>query len=536
MIRFSQKAYVVLMVSTTAILLKSCGSSAAIVSTPIANIDVVPLKTSPLTEAEEKNWHHLDLVNDTIPGISLEQTYKKLIKPKGKSVIVAVIDSGIDLDHEDLKSNIWVNTKEIPNNNIDDDNNGYIDDINGWNFLGESNLEQLEYTRLVASGDSLNIRYKEAESLLRSERIKYIKLQMQYNTILNQLNSSDAAVKTFLGTNDYSKDDLYAVETTDRELQRHVDILKDMLDFGYDNITELKGILKNDLKRFDDKLKYQLNLYFDGRAVVGDDPDNLNDIGYGNNNVRPRGGRTHGTHVSGIIAGQRNNGIGIDGVANNVKIMAIRNTPNGDEYDKDIALAVYYAVDNGAKVINMSFGKQFSSHSNWVREAIIYAEKKGVLIVSGAGNDGENIDVVEYYPDDHVEGVEVSDNFIKVGAINPTYGSELVAEYSNYGLKNVDIFAPGSQIYSTYPKNEYEFAQGTSMASPVVAGVAALIFSQYPQLSAKQVKEIILSSGTPIKRKVVLANKKTVAFSELSKSGRIINAYNALLMASKLSN
>ena len=249
-----------------------------------------------------------------------------------------------------------------------------------------------------------------------------------------------------------------------------------------------------------------------------------------------RKGRSHGTHVSGIIAANRNNSLGIKGAADNVKIMAIRNTPNGDEYDKDVALGVYYAVDNGAKVINMSFGKGFSPHSDWVRDAIAYAANNDVLIVAAAGNDATDTDIVNYYPNDQVGiGEEVANNFIKVGATGPKYGSSVLAGYSNYGKNTVDVFAPGSQIYSTYPKQTYEYAQGTSMASPLVAGVAALIFSQYPKLSAAQVKEILMNSGLSINKKVSLENGEVVPFSDLSRSGKIINAYNALIMASKIS-
>ena len=283
-------------------------------------------------------------------------------------------------------------------------------------------------------------------------------------------------------------------------------------------------------------LDYKLNIGFDGRKIVGDNPNDLNDRNYGNSDVRAKNGRTHGTHVSGIIAAKRNNGIGINGAANNVKIMAIRNTPSGDEYDKDVALGVYYAVDNGAKVINMSFGKSFSPHSDWVRNAIAYAAENDVLIVAASGNDGKNTDLKNYFPNDQINnGTEVSNTFLKVGSNGPKYGSSLVASYSNYGKSTVDVFAPGSQIYSTYPKESYEFASGTSMAAPLVAGVAALIFSQYPNLSAAQVKQILITSGIAINKKMSLGDGTTEPFSELSKSGKIINAYNALIMASKLS-
>ena len=353
---------------------------------------------------------------------------------------------------------------------------------------------------------------------------------------MSQLRPSDTAVADYLKNPNYTKENVEGISTTDTALLRHISVIKQAYGFGFKSIAAMKKDLNRGLKSFNERLDYNLNVDFDGRKIVGDNPDDLNDRSYGNGDVRAKNGRTHGTHVSGIIAAKRNNGIGINGVADNVKIMAIRNTPSGDEYDKDVALGVYYAVDNGAKVINMSFGKSFSPHSEWVRDAIAYAAKKDVLIVAASGNDGKNTDQINYFPNDQINNnAEVSNTFIKVGSNGPKYGSTLAASYSNYGKSTVDVFAPGSRIYSTYPKNTYEFASGTSMASPVVAGVAALIFSQYPNLSAAQVKQILMTSGIPINKKVSLESGVVVPFSELSKSGRIVNVYNALLMASKLS-
>ena len=518
------------------LLLAGCGSSAKITSTPIENIDLLPLKVEKLTDEQKKSWSHLDIGTDTIPGVSLDRAYKELVKTKGKTVVVAVIDSGTDIDHEDLKGQIWVNEDEIAGNGIDDDGNGYIDDVNGWNFLGESDNEQLEYVRMLAKNDTENPRFEEAKELLNEERKGLLRSKTQYDGIKTQLSLSDAAVAEYLNKKEYSKEDVEKITTKDEELLKHISVIKQSFGFGFDSIAALMKELDSGLKSFNERLDYNLNIDFDGRKVVGDNPDDFNDRSYGDNNVKARSGRSHGTHVSGIIAAKRNNNIGMNGAADKVKIMAIRNTPNGDEYDKDVALGVYYAVDNGAKVINMSFGKGFSPHSEWVRDAIAYAAEKDVLIVAAAGNDAKDTDVTSYFPNDQLgTGPEVSDTFIKVGATGPKYGSSIVAGYSNYGKKTVDVFAPGSRIYSTYPEGNYEFAQGTSMASPLVAGVAALVFSQYPKLSAAQVKRIIMDSGISINRKVTLESGDAVPFSELSKSGKIINAYNALVMASKMS-
>ena len=529
-------AFIHLTIIISVFLFNSCGSTAPIISTPIENIDKTPSKFSPLTNIEEKSWSHLDLQKDTVPGVSLNLAYDRLVKPKSKTIVVAVIDSGIDITHEDLRENIWINEDEIPNNGIDDDANGYIDDINGWNFLGEANNEQLEYVRLLATKNTAHPRYKEAERIYSRERSKYARLRQQYNTILNQLSSSEKAVQEHLNKDNFTKEEVYNISTKDPVLAQHLSIIKQSYGFGYETIEGLKKSLKRDLKSFNERLEYNLNIDFDGRSIVNDDPDDISDRGYGDNNVTPKEGRSHGTHVSGIIAAKRNNGIGINGVADNVKIMAIRNTPNGDEYDKDVALGVYYAVNNGAKVINMSFGKGFSDHSNWVKDAIAYAAKYDVLIVAAAGNNGENADFVKNYPNDHAGiGEEVSDNFLSVGASTSDYSSDLIAGFSNYGKSSVDVFAPGTQIYSSYPNNTYEFAQGTSMAATLVSGIAALLFSQYPKLSASKVKKIIMVSGLAIKKEVALEDGTISLLNNLCKSGRLVNAYNALIMASKLS-
>jgi subtilisin family serine protease len=230
----------------------------------------------------------------------------------------------------------------------------------------------------------------------------------------------------------------------------------------------------------------------------------------------------------------------MNGIANNVEIMSIRAVPNGDEYDKDIALGIRYAVDNGAGIINASFGKSFSPYAEWVYDAIKYAASKDVLIVHAAGNDGKDLDLPENanYPNDQVaNGPEIADNVITVGALDSKYGSEMVASYSNYGAINVDVLAPGSDIYSTNPENKYEFHNGTSFAAPGVSGVAALIRSQYPKLTAPQVKKILMDSGQTTTTAVILSgdNSSSLPFNKVTRSGKMVNAFNALIMADKMS-
>jgi len=520
-------------------LISSCGST-RLVSTPIENIDNTPIKFNELTEAEEKNWSHLDFVSDTIPGMSVNRAYNELIKnKKGVKVIVAVIDSGIDIDHEDLDDVIWTNKDEISNNNKDDDNNGYVDDIHGWNFLGEGYHEQLELVRLLTSGNKNNPRYSEAQAEYEKKVSEYSNFKSFYSQALPVVENAHKAVSAHLKKSNYTKEEVNAIKTESQELQQHIYMINQTYSLGFDTVPEALETFDTALKQLNEMLDYNLNKNYDGRKIVGDNPNDINDTNYGNGNVRPRNDdENHGTHVAGIIAAERNNGKGANGVANKVEIMSLRAVSSGDEYDKDVALAIRYAADNGAKIINMSFGKYYSPHSEWVKEAIIYAEQKDVLLISGAGNESFDLDKKLVFPNDYENGVEFVSNFLSVGATEPKYGSGLVASYSNYGKNTVDVFAPGSNIYSTYPKNTYKPEDGTSMAAPNVAGVAALIRSQYPKLTAAQVKKVLMDSGLPLKAKVTVGENADLVkpFADISKSSKLVNAYNALIMASKISN
>lgn len=515
-------------------ILTGCGSSKMIATDP-AKIDKIPLKITPIKENDLMRWSHLDLVKDTIPGMSVDKAYTELIKgKKGNKVVVGVIDSGTDILHEDLKAVIWTNPKEIAGNNIDDDKNGYIDDIHGWNFLGDSGNENLEMTRIVKKGDDGSQQYKDAKAEL-SKKLEEAQGNKQQVDFIFKANKT---VADYLKKDNYTIEEVKAIQTTDPALGQSKQVMMSVIaQTGPDFNSEL-----NDYKtQVYDQLNYNLNTEFDGRKVVGDNPDDINDKVYGNGNVMgpQKSDIVHGTHVAGIIAQVRGNGKGGDGVANNAQILVVRAVPNGDEYDKDIALGIRYAVDNGAKVINGSFGKSFSPHKQWVYDAIKYAASKDVLIVHAAGNDGVDLDLAENrnYPNDSDDlKTEFADNFLTVGALNTTYGSGLVAGFSNYGSVNVDVFAPGAKIYATVPNNKYKYEQGTSMASPNAAGVAALIRSYYPELTAAQVKQILMDSGTPVTTVVTLGetNEKR-PFTNASKSGKMVNAYNALLMASKMS-
>jgi len=533
------------------ITLASCGSVKSITGKAVPTMDTtvsISQKKGAIGEEQFNHWAHADLVSDTIPGMSLDKAYKFLEGKKGVTVIVGVIDSGIDIEHEDLKDVLWTNTKEIPGNGIDDDNNGYVDDIHGWNFLGGNGdpaPEQLEITRIVAK---LNPRFegKTIENISEADKADFKKYQeyleaykasssRHFQTLvrMEQIGANFAAVKEYLGKDSFTIEDLQGINTEDEMLKAQVGDLIGLYGRGLDEDAFLEYYATQKKNK-----NYDFN--FNGRTIVGDNPEDITDTNYGNGFViGSKDEESHGTHVSGIILASRNNNIGLNGVANNAKLLVVRAVPDGDERDKDVALAIRYAVDNGAKVINMSFGKGFSPNKEWVFDAIKYAAEKDVLLVHAAGNDNKNIDVKDNWPNDSEDKInEISDNVITIGAMSSNFNENLPASFSNYGKLNVDVFGPGVQIYSTVPKDEYAKYSGTSMASPEVAGIATLIRSYYPELSASQVKHIIMNSGVKVNLQVLIPGKKDekAAFSNLSKAGSIANAYNALLLADKMVN
>jgi len=526
-------------------LLVACGGTSKIASLPIETLEGknIPTQVENPSKDELKTWPHRDLLTTGYPGISLAEAYKALKGRKAQTVIVGVVDSGVDINHEDLKSIIWTNPKEIPNNGIDDDKNGYVDDVHGWNFLGEINQDNLEYVRILKKGDTSDPDYKRAEEKYNKEfKDANEKIEL-YSQIKERIAQSDALIQKHLGKKEYTEEDLDKIDASSLQLLGAVRGMKYLLSNGV-SVKETLEELSEGIKHYEERLKYGLNKEFNPRKVLNDNPDDITDKIYGNNNVigPTAEGALHGTHVAGIIAAVRHNNIGIDGVADHVRIMPVRTVPDGDEYDKDVALALRYAIDNGAKVINTSFGKEFSPHKEWVYDALKYAAEKDVLIVNAAGNDTKNVDVQLTFPDDNINGKEFTDTMITIGALNYEYNENLVASFSNYGKNNVDLFSPGVQIYATVPENKYKFLDGTSMAAPEVAGVAALIRAYFPKLKAREVKQILMESGlTPTVKEVLVGGRgeegeaKRMLFSELSKSGKIVNAYNAIILAAQRS-
>ena len=511
-----------------------------------------------------KGWHLMDKEKSGFYGVSIDKAYDfaKSKNLKSKTVIVAVIDSGIDTLHEDLKPILWVNKKEIPNNNIDDDKNGYTDDVHGWNFIGgkdgrnvkENSLEvnrvyhmyKFKYEGKTINENKLNAADLEEYAMWKKAEKKTMGSQeggadvVIMKKFLANTKKADSTLKVAMGKEIYTGTELDAYTTkNDAEKKAKVNLLglmkgnNQMEATNKEFITGFEDYVSGEERKQEAKTKAP----FDYRGdIVKDNPTDFNDKNYGNKDIMAATS-FHGTHCSGIIGAIRGNGKGVDGVASDVRIMTIRAVPDGDEHDKDVALAIRYAVDNGAQIISMSFGKDFSPRKDWVDDAVKYAESKDVLLVHAAGNDAKDVDTEDNFPSAlFKDGKYRPNNYITVGASGDPTNGGLTANFSNYGKNEVDVFAPGVQIYSSVPGgNTYGNASGTSMACPLVAGIAALTLQYYPNLSAKQLKYVIEKSAIQPDQKVMKpGSDEKVNLSDLSKTGGIANACEALKLASTI--
>lgn len=512
-----------------------------------------------------KGWHHGDLDSNGVYGTSTERAYKELLKinPPKKKIIVAVIDSGIDTAHEDLKPVLWVNKKEIPNNGIDDDKNGYKDDVHGWNFIGGRDgrnvgKDSYEGARLyyrlkkVFGTDTVNEKSLDEEKATQYKLYKKVAAQLENQAkeasmyvmilkdIVAKIPAADSLLRIAMSKTSYTGDELQNFKSNDAQVSKAKSTMlglfqqtRQMESSNVVLIGELMQFYEGEKSKID-ALEKEPPHYRDD--IVKDNYGDLNDRFYGNNDVMGTDA-SHGTHVAGIIGAVRGNDKGIDGIANHVQIMPIRAVPDGDEHDKDIANAIRYAVDNGALIINMSFGKSFSPEKKWVDEAVQYAESKGVLLVHAAGNDAKNIDTDDNFPSRNFNNdtLKVFSNWITVGASGAT-DNEIAAPFSNFGKREVNLFAPGVKIYSTIPGgNAYGEKDGTSMAAPVVSGIAALLLSYHPDISAKQLIEILEQSSKKINTTFPKPGaQEKITLSDLSITGAIVNTYDALKLASKV--
>lgn len=511
-------------------------------------------------EIEKRNWMHSDFSTTGIYGVGTDAAldFLKSKKMKPTPIVVGVLDSGVQIDHEDLKNEIWINKKEKANGK-DSDNNGYIDDIHGWDFCTDDqgkayNEDSYEATRVVVLYEDT---FESDDKAKNMENMRKMPVEYQtylrakkawaekYYTALSQSqsgNSEATQIMEFLNDLvDYAKDTPLTAENIEKlpisspeEIEQ-----KAKLSFLVENNEEFKGLTMKEIidiakEEFGevDEAKNKDLLYAYNKEY---DPTNgkLNIKGYGSNEVEGPDA-FHGTHVAGIIGATRNNNLGIDGVAGGIaQIMSVRMVPDGDERDEDVANAIRYAVDNGAKILNMSFGKSFSPNKEMVYEAIKYADSKGVLMFHAAGNDNKDLDFNYNYPSNFLDNEmePMTKNWITVGA-STRYPEKLKASFSNFGTMKVDIFAPGTEIYSTIQGNSYRYAQGTSMASPVAAGCAALLWSYFPQLTSTQVKEILFETVNVSTAEVEVGKEKApMRFDQISVTGGVIDVNKAVRLA-----
>lgn len=496
------------------------------------------------------NWFNLSYSTDMVHGVGTERTYTDLVKGKTPdTIIVAVIDGGVDYTHEDLVDVMWHNPGEIPNNGIDDDKNGYVDDVYGWNFIGGKDGKNVQYDNLelVRLYRPLNKKYKnrDASSISSSEQAEYnqyLSLKADYDKELKQwqgLQNQMTMLKGYIrDIRVQAKSDTATYENFQAfqpgEKYKKLHFVIKLLMKTPDDWSKFQTEIAEGSVEVNNHLDYALNLDYDPRNIVGDNYEDPTERFYGNPDVKGPDA-LHGTHVAGIIAANRGNNLGILGVNSAVKIMAVRVVPNGDERDKDVANGIRYAVDNGAKIINMSFGKGYSYNKGIVDDAVKYAESKGVLIVHAAGNDNKDNDKGNNFPNARYESGGVATNWIEVGALSWKSGKRIVAPFSNYGQTTVNVFAPGVDINSCKSNGGYIDESGTSMASPVTAGVAAFIKCYFPNLTPAQIKQVIEQSTdkSMAKKKVIKPGekKKKIKFKKLSTTGGMVDLYAAYKLA-----
>lgn len=540
------------------LLLGACAPAATVTPSPTPtptpdtppSSDVTPVpppQPEELLSVVPDRWWLLDLERDRVHGAAVDRAYSEILNRRQpqREVVVAIIDSGVDITHEDLDGVLWTNADE-PRNGRDDDGNGYVDDVHGWNFIGGADGRHVdedtyEVARLVAACRDAAGRPEPVTPALCDEVEADLEERRQENqTMLVQIRSMDAVVEQALGilrqqlgTDSLTVESVRALAPVRNDVRQARQIY---LQLAQQNITP--EMIRDEVERIETLLESGLNPEFDPRPIVGDSYANTAERVYGNADVIGPDA-SHGTGVAGIVAAERRNNLGLDGIATNTRIMVIRAVPNGDERDKDVANAIRYAVDNGAHIINMSFGKGFSPFKNVVDAAVRYAQERGVLLVHAAGNDAKDLASEKNFPNRYFIDGDTASLWIEVGASAWQGRDRLAAEFSNYGAGQVDVFAPGADITSSVPGDEYEPASGTSFAAPVVSGIAAMLMAYYPELSAADVRRIILESAVPMSDVMVVRPGETegrIRFGDLSITGGIVNAYRAVQIAEGLTS
>jgi cell wall-associated protease len=506
-----------------------------------------------------KDWINLDPQEDGVMGTSSDRAYDLLLKDKEpkKRVVVAVIDSGVDIEHEDLQGKIWTNTREVAGNGIDDDRNGYVDDVHGWNFIGGADGSNIDADSYELTREYVRLKPKyenvDPDQIKRRDRDEYAywltiqkdfeskkeeaEMNQQFTSQLQEnLTGLAEVLKEAVGKDDVTPQDLKELKADDPRVVQAGAMAAQLFDNIGGEAPSLNAVLDELSKAVDhykNQVDFAFNTDFDPRDIVGDDEDNYKERRYGNNDVTGPDA-SHGTHVAGIIAADRDNTLGMRGIADYVLIMPVRAVPNGDERDKDVANSIYYAVDNGADIINMSFGKSYSPGKKYVDKAVKYAQRKGVLLIHAAGNSGEEVTPDNNFPNRWIgKRGKPAKNWIAVGASSWQLGESLPGSFSNFSKESVDFFAPGVDVYSTLPDNEYDENSGTSMAAPAATGVAALLMAYYPDLKPAEVRSILQQSVYDVSEQLVTkpGEEEKVPFGSLSITGGLVNAYKAIQLA-----
>lgn len=502
---------------------------------------VVTLRTKRTANLPHYDWSYRSLRRDSIPGSSYYDACALLANTPGRPVIIGVIDTGIDQTHSQLNKSIWTNLKEKPGNHLDDDKNGYVDDVHGWYWTALSNgtfmTTDLSEAIRVLQGDSLgNTNPGVAEQARRiyqheSEKLALLKMAVSDTARLKQ---TLASLATYAGDGAVTLTTLQGLPTGSDSVQTGVRLLTIESYRGRPtNWAQLSARLIGFAPRLHAAYK-EMAAY----AFNRDYKPLTNGVRFAGQSVGPTLSRSeilaHGTYVAGVLTAPLSAGVDkAEGQYMSIMDLAAA-PPTGDERDELLAKAIRYAVDNGASVINISVAKKLSAHRDLVDAALLHALKKDVLVINCAGNDSNDNDVTPYYPVGPVSlsGNVIGDNFIEVGNSSPEWNEKLPFYSSNYGHSSVDLFAPGVQIRTATPGQQYATISGTSLSAPLVARVAALIRSHFPNLTACSVKAILMKSvRKPVFMVLKPGTAQLVAMSDLCSSGGILDAEAAVRLA-----